>query len=130
MTSIICLKCYTIAGPLCKCGNDGALRDIDDHINVYVEDITTCRRVRRYMHDGIEVYRELLSPYTDAVYVDYQKVRGTYIGFTPIPLRHVPQEANFNKRLRNFLRVYSKRSASEGRVGTTYQTHKRRIYER
>lgn len=70
---------------LCKCGNVGIIKDFDDHLHTYVNDIRTCQRALLFhVGDYKEINREILEPFSKAGYVNYHEVRHSPIKFTPV----------------------------------------------
>lgn len=72
-TAVLCKVCQTVCQDrnLCACGNMGVVIDDDEHIHLYVDDITTTQRVRAYSADDKLVTYELLKPFDEAVHVKY-----------------------------------------------------------
>ncbi len=124
MIEVVCLQCLTLATPVCKCTNVASLYDVDGHINIYVEDIRTCRlaHVQRD-NDHQEVYRELLQAFDTQIYVPYKDVRTSHLNFQPF----VPKNTYVRKSpepdwvLMAALDRYEHSTATPLRMGSTYQ---------
>jgi len=123
---VICLKCLTVAKPLCDCGNVGVIRDRDNDINIYVENIKTCRLADTVYVDGVEIHRELHEPFDTMMFVDYYPIRSTPLNFVD----QAPKKVKKPDRLREALDNYSHTIAAEKRMGTTRKRLTRRNNER
>ena len=91
----------------CSCGNVAVIVDEDTTWYLYVEDIRTTQRAILY-HNGDfkEVHRELLSPFGQAVFTDYSKVRHTPLNFeTPSMKKYYDRKTStqYDKKLVSML---------------------------
>lgn len=70
---------------ICSCGNVAVIVDEDTHWHIYVDDIRTTQRAILY-HNGDfkEISRELLQPFSQAIYTDYSYVRHHSIKYQPL----------------------------------------------
>lgn len=82
---ILCKMCYDIliTTSECKCKNIAIIIDDDTHMNLYVDDIHTAQQAILYLHNGKEIHRELLSPFAEAIYVNYAPIKHTPLNFKP-----------------------------------------------
>jgi len=127
IAEVTCLKCLSVARPVCSCGNVAALRDRDDDINIYVDDIRTCRLADIYKDGDTEVYRELHQPFDTMVYVNYSPIRNTSLNFVKMaPERRKRVYSKLREALDNYKHV----TAAKDRVGTTRKRMTRRGNER
>ena len=72
--AIMCKLCYDLVRPpnQCSCGNMGILIDDDGHWRLYVDNIkTTQRAILYHQGDFKEIRRELMLPFSEALFVNY-----------------------------------------------------------
>ena len=126
---VVCLQCLTLADPICKCSNVGALEDVDGSLNIYVEDIRTCRLANvSYDVYGHEASRELLEAFDTHIYVPYKKLKDSHINFQPYVKRNnYVRKTNrtYDKKLMAVLDRHKYTKAAERRFGTTNKRTKR-----
>ena len=84
---VMCKLCFDVLLPAdsrsCRCGTCAILQDTDGHTHLYVDLIHNAQRIRLYMHEGDEVTRELLRPFSKEAFVDYNGVASTPITYKP-----------------------------------------------
>ena len=127
---VVCLHCLTLADPICKCTNVGTIVDVDGSLNIYVEDIRTCRLANvSYDVYGAEASRDLLEAFDTQIYVDYTPLKATNINYQPyVPKNYYVRQTpdTYDRKLMAVLDRYKTTTAAVKRIGSTRaQPHKR-----
>ena len=101
-TAVLCKLCGEVCQDrnLCSCKNVGVITDADEHINLYVDDITTTQRVRAYSADDKLVTYELLKPFDEAVHVEYEFYNIPFTVKNIIPVAEVLYDSKLVKLLK------------------------------
>jgi len=130
--TLICLLCLTVCEPVCTCSNAAALKDSDETLNIYVEDIRTVRLAIVYRDpNGAELYRELQAPFDTATYVSYKPVKDSHLNFQPFSQKNDyvrKHEDTYDRRLMAALDKYRTSTASPWRVGSTKNQPNKRTH--
>ena len=122
----VCLICMTTTfdRSTCSCGNVGCIKDIDGTLNIYVEDIRTCRLADVILDgNGVERYRDLKTAFELQPFIDYREVKSSVLNFKDyVPRNNYVRKSKkrkIDKALVKYLDRHEDVTAAEGRVGTT-----------